>query len=197
MRAFIEEAAAVPMAAGTALQGLGRPGPLPPGQRVLINGGTGGVGSFAVQLARAAGAEVTAVTSPANLELVPALGADHVGRHHQHRLPRTGRRYDRILDTVGNRSVPELRRALTEGDRARGHRLHQPAAAARGSGWVAARTSPRSRPTSPPPTWSCCRRRSRRPRSAPGSTGAIRSSSSPPPSPTWNKATPGPRSPWP
>jgi NADPH:quinone reductase-like Zn-dependent oxidoreductase len=113
-----EEAAAVPMAAVTALQGLGHHGPLQPGQRVLINGGTGGVGSFAVQLAKAAGAEVTAVTSTRNLELVRSLGADHVVDYTEEDFTRTGRRYDRILDTVGNRSVPELKRALAAGGKA-------------------------------------------------------------------------------
>ena len=113
-----EEAAAVPMAAVTALQGLGRHGPLQPGQRVLINGGTGGVGSFAVQLATAAGAEVTAVTSTANLELVRSLGADHVVDYTATDALGDGRRYDRILDTVGNRSVRDLRGALVAGGKA-------------------------------------------------------------------------------
>jgi NADPH:quinone reductase-like Zn-dependent oxidoreductase len=113
-----EEAAAVPMAATTALQGLRRHGELQAGQQVLINGATGGVGSFAVQLAKASGAEVTAVTSTPNLELVGSLGADHVVDYTTTDALRSGRRYDRILDTVGNRSVPELRRALAEGGKA-------------------------------------------------------------------------------
>jgi NADPH:quinone reductase-like Zn-dependent oxidoreductase len=113
-----EEAAAVPMAATTALQGLGRHGDLQPAHKVLINGASGGVGSFAVQLAKASGAEVTAVTSTRNLELVRSLGADQVIDYGNEDFTRTGRRYDRILDTVGNRSVPELRRALAEGGKA-------------------------------------------------------------------------------
>jgi NADPH:quinone reductase-like Zn-dependent oxidoreductase len=113
-----EEAAAVPMAATTALQGLGRHGTLQPGQQVLINGGSGGVGSFAVQLAKASGAEVTAVTSTPNLELVRSLGADQVIDYAKEDFTRTGRRWDRILDTVGNRSVPDLRRALAPGGKA-------------------------------------------------------------------------------
>jgi NADPH:quinone reductase-like Zn-dependent oxidoreductase len=113
-----EEAAAVPMAATTALQGLGHHGALQPTQQVLINGATGGVGSFAVQLAKAAGAEVTAVTSTPNLELVRSLGADHVVDYTTTDVVGGGRRYDRILDTVGNRSVHDLRRALAEGGRA-------------------------------------------------------------------------------
>ena len=112
------EAAAVPMAATTALQGLGRHGPLQPGQRVLINGATGGVGSFAVQLAKASGAEVTAVTSTPNLELVRSLGADHVLDYTRTDALGTGRRYDRILDTVGNRSVADLRGGLASGGKA-------------------------------------------------------------------------------
>jgi NADPH:quinone reductase-like Zn-dependent oxidoreductase len=113
-----EEAAAVPMAAVTALQGLGRHGPLQPGQTVLINGGSGGVGSFAVQLAKAAGAEVTAVTSTPNLEVVRSLGADHLVDYTTTDVAAGGRRYDRILDTVGNRSVAELKGALADGGKA-------------------------------------------------------------------------------
>ena len=113
-----EEAAAVPMAAATALQGLGHHGDIRPGQQVLINGGTGGVGSFAVQLAKAAGAEVTAVTSTPNLELVRSLGAGHVVDYTTTDFADSGRRYDRILDTVGNRSVSDLRRALAPGGKA-------------------------------------------------------------------------------
>jgi NADPH:quinone reductase-like Zn-dependent oxidoreductase len=113
-----EEAAAVPMAATTALQGLGHHGELRPGQRVLINGATGGVGSFAVQLAKASGAEVTGVTSTPNLDLVRSLGADHVLDYTTTDFTRGGGRYDLILDTVGNRSVPDLKRALAPGGRA-------------------------------------------------------------------------------
>jgi NADPH:quinone reductase-like Zn-dependent oxidoreductase len=113
-----EEAAAVPMAATTALQGLRHHGELHPGQQVLINGATGGVGSFAVQLAKASGAEVTAVTSTPNLELVRSLGADQVVDYTSTDFTRSGRRYDRILDTVGNRSVRDLRRALASGGKA-------------------------------------------------------------------------------
>jgi NADPH:quinone reductase-like Zn-dependent oxidoreductase len=113
-----EEAAAVPMAAVTALQGLRRHGDLQPGQQVLINGASGGVGTFGVQLAKAYGAEVTAVTSTRNLELVGSLGADHVVDYTTTNALGSGRRYDLILDTVGNRSVPDLRRALAEGGKA-------------------------------------------------------------------------------
>jgi NADPH:quinone reductase-like Zn-dependent oxidoreductase len=113
-----EEAAAVPMAAVTAFQGLRRHGELQPSQKVLINGATGGVGSFAVQLAAASGAEVTAVTSTPNLELVRSLGADHVLDYTTTDALGSGRRYDRILDTVGNRSVSDLRRGLASGGKA-------------------------------------------------------------------------------
>jgi NADPH:quinone reductase-like Zn-dependent oxidoreductase len=85
---------------------------------VLINGATGGVGSFAVQLAKAAGAEVTAVTSTPNLDLVRSLGADHVLDYSTTDALADGRRYQRILDTVGNRSVAELKAALAEGGKA-------------------------------------------------------------------------------
>jgi NADPH:quinone reductase-like Zn-dependent oxidoreductase len=113
-----EEAAAVPMAAVTALQGLRHHGEPQPGQQVLINGATGGVGSFAVQLAKSFGAEVTAVTSTRNLDLVRSLGADHVVDYTATDFVGSGRRYDLILDTVGNRSVRDLKRALAEGGKA-------------------------------------------------------------------------------
>ena len=117
-RLSFEEAAAVPMAATTALQGLGHHGALQAGQQVLINGACGGVGSFAVQLAKAAGAEVTAVTSTPNLELVRSLGADLVLDYTTTDALGSGRRYDRILDTVGNRSVSDLRGGLASGGKA-------------------------------------------------------------------------------
>ena len=113
-----QEAAAVPMAAVTALQGLGHHGELQPTDKVLINGASGGVGTFAVQLAKAYGAEVTAVTSTRNLDLVGSLGADHVLDYTTTDVVGGGRRYDLILDTVGNRSVPELRGSLAEGGKA-------------------------------------------------------------------------------
>jgi NADPH:quinone reductase-like Zn-dependent oxidoreductase len=113
-----EEAAAVPTAAVTALQGLRHHGEPQPTQKVLINGATGGVGSFAVQIAKSYGPEVTAVTSTRNLDLVRSLGADHVVDYTTTDFVGSGRRYDLILDTVGNRSVPDLKRALAEGGKA-------------------------------------------------------------------------------
>jgi NADPH:quinone reductase-like Zn-dependent oxidoreductase len=113
-----EEAASVPMAAVTALQGLRHHGEVLPDQKVLINGATGGVGTFAVQIAKSYGAEVTGVTSTRNTDLVRSLGADHVVDYTTTDFVPSGRRYDRILDTVGNRSVPDLRRGLAEGGKA-------------------------------------------------------------------------------
>jgi NADPH:quinone reductase-like Zn-dependent oxidoreductase len=113
-----EEAAAVPMAAGTALQGLQYHGAIQPTQKVLINGAAGGVGTFAVQIAKSYGPEVTAVTSTPNLDLVRSLGADHVLDYTTTDVVGSGRRYDLILDTVGNRSVPDLKRLLAEGGKA-------------------------------------------------------------------------------
>jgi NADPH:quinone reductase-like Zn-dependent oxidoreductase len=113
-----EEAAAVPTAAVTALQGLAQHGEITPDQQVLINGATGGVGSFAVQIAKSYGPEVTAVTSTKNIEFVRSLGADHVVDYTTTDFLQIGRRYDLILDTVGNRSVSDLRRGLTSGGKA-------------------------------------------------------------------------------
>jgi NADPH:quinone reductase-like Zn-dependent oxidoreductase len=113
-----EEAAAVPMAGVTALQGLRHHGDIRPEQKVLINGASGGVGTFAVQIAKSYGPEVTGVTSTQNRDLVRSLGADHVVDYTTTDFARGERRYDLILDTVGNRLVPDLRRALAEGGKA-------------------------------------------------------------------------------
>jgi NADPH:quinone reductase-like Zn-dependent oxidoreductase len=113
-----EEAAAVPMAGVTALQGLRHHGEIRAGQRVLINGASGGIGTFAVQIAKSYGSEVTGVTSTRNIDLVGSLGADHVVDYTATDFFRSGRRYDLILDTIGNLSVRDLRRALVEGGQA-------------------------------------------------------------------------------
>ncbi len=108
-----EEAAALPTAALAALHGLRDAGKLQPGQKVLINGASGGVGSFAVQIAKALGAEVTGVTSSRNVEMVRSLGADHVIDYTREDFTRGGPRYDLILDNVENRSLADCRRTLT------------------------------------------------------------------------------------
>ncbi|SOE03549.1 NAD(P)-dependent alcohol dehydrogenase [Blastococcus haudaquaticus] len=107
-----EEAAAVPISALAALQGL-RKGEVQPGQRVLVIGAGGGVGSYAVQLAVAAGADVTGICSPGKIDFVRSLGADDVLDYTREGITDGGRRYDLILDTGGNRKLRELRRALT------------------------------------------------------------------------------------
>jgi NADPH:quinone reductase-like Zn-dependent oxidoreductase len=108
-----EQVAAVPTSGFAALQALRDTGGVQPGQRVVVIGASGGVGSFAVQLAKAYGAEVTGVCSTKSLGMVRALGADHVIDYTQQDFTRTGQRYDLILEMAGNRSLADLRRALT------------------------------------------------------------------------------------
>jgi NADPH:quinone reductase-like Zn-dependent oxidoreductase len=107
-----EQAASVPVAALTALQGLRDKGHIQPGQKVLINGAAGGVGTFAVQVAKSFGAEVTGVCSTRNVDLVRSIGADHVIDYTREDFTRGGQRYDMILDNVGNHSLSACRRVL-------------------------------------------------------------------------------------
>jgi NADPH:quinone reductase-like Zn-dependent oxidoreductase len=108
-----EQAAAVPHGAVTALQGLRDTGEIQQGRKVLIIGASGDVGMFAVQIAKSFGAEVTGVCSTTKMDMVRSIGADHVIDYTKENFTRSGQRYDLILDTGGNRSLSQLRRALT------------------------------------------------------------------------------------
>jgi NADPH:quinone reductase-like Zn-dependent oxidoreductase len=109
----LEQAAAVPTSALTALRGLRDTGKVQPGQKVLINGASGGVGTFAVQIAKAFEAEVTGVCSTRNVDMVRSIGADHVIDYTQEDFTQGEQRYDLILDQVANHSLSDCRRALT------------------------------------------------------------------------------------
>ena len=127
-----EQAAGVPTSACTALQALRDHGKVRPGQQVLINGASGGVGPFAVQIAKALGAEVTGVCSTRNVEMVRSIGADHVIDYTREDFTKGGPRYDVILDNVASHSLSETRRALKPDG------LLLPSSGHAGMGWVIA-----------------------------------------------------------
>jgi NADPH:quinone reductase-like Zn-dependent oxidoreductase len=107
-----EQAASAPVAALTALQGLRNKGQIQPGQKVLINGAAGGVGTFAVQIAKSFGAEVTGVCSTRNVDMVRSIGADHVIDYTLEDFAKSGQRYDLFFDCIGNHSLSACRRVL-------------------------------------------------------------------------------------
>jgi NADPH:quinone reductase-like Zn-dependent oxidoreductase len=125
-----EQAAAVPTSALAALHGLRDAGKVQSGQKVLIIGASGGVGTYAVQIAKVFGAEVTGVCSTRNVEMVRSLGADHVVDYTREDFARGEKTYDIILDNVANRSFSECRRALTPGG------VHIPNGGRAGMGYV-------------------------------------------------------------
>jgi NADPH:quinone reductase-like Zn-dependent oxidoreductase len=127
-----EQAAAVPTSACTALQALRDHGKVKPGHKVLINGASGGVGTFAVQIAKALGAEVTAVCSTKNVEKIRSIGADHVIDYAKEDFTKGSARYDVILDNVASHSLAATRRVLTPTG------LHVPSSGHAGMGWIIA-----------------------------------------------------------
>jgi NADPH:quinone reductase-like Zn-dependent oxidoreductase len=127
-----EQAAAVPTSGCTALEALRDHGKVKPGQKVLINGASGGVGPFAVQIAKALGAEVTGVCSTRNVEMVRSIGADHVIDYTREDFTKGGPCYDVILDNVASHSLSETRRALKPDG------LLLPSSGHAGMGWVIA-----------------------------------------------------------
>jgi NADPH:quinone reductase-like Zn-dependent oxidoreductase len=111
--ASFEEAAALPISGFTAIQALRDVGKVQSGQKVLVIGASGGVGTYAVQIAKAFGAEVTGVCSTRNMDMVRSIGADHVVDYSQEDVTKNAQQYDLILDTAGNRPLADLRRVLT------------------------------------------------------------------------------------
>ena len=124
------EAAAIPTSAATALMGLRDQGNVQPGQKVLINGASGGVGTFAVQIAKALGAEVTGVCSTRNVETVTSLGADHVIDYKREDFTKGGPRYDLILDNVASHPLSQARKALVPTGK------HIPSSGHAGMSWI-------------------------------------------------------------
>jgi NADPH:quinone reductase-like Zn-dependent oxidoreductase len=127
-----EQAAAIPTSACTALQALRDHGKVKPGDKVLVNGASGGVGTFAVQIAKALGAEVTAVCSTKNVEMIRSIGADHVIDYTKEDFTKGSARYDVVLDNVASHSLATTRRVLTPTG------LHVPSSGHAGMGWIIA-----------------------------------------------------------